>query len=188
MNYPLTQAITDYFALSAFDKHSFINAVNTSYMAYPRNVNEAMFNLLDSHDTTRILSLCQGDTRKAKLAYLFMFTQVGAPCIYYGGEIGMDGGRGMGSENNRKCMEWNVGNHDLDFKAFIKEMIALRKANPDLNQPNLDWVSVNDADCIAYRRADRLFVLNNSEHDKQIELEGRSVSIKAFGYLIVKVQ
>ncbi len=55
MNYPLTQAITDFFALGADDKTTFMNAVTRAYLAYPRNVNEAMFNLLESHDTTRDL-------------------------------------------------------------------------------------------------------------------------------------
>jgi glycosidase len=186
MNYPLTQAITDYFALSAMDKDGFKNAVNTSYLAYPRNVNEAMFNLLDSHDTTRILSLCQGDKRRAKLAYLFMFTQVGAPCIYYGGEIGMDGGRSMGSENNRKCMEWDESNHDFDFKRFIQQLIAMRKNNPEFNQPNLEWVPVQDENCIAYRRSDYLFILNNSDQSKLVELDGQVYALDAFGYVIEK--
>ncbi|MEZ9437252.1 MULTISPECIES: glycoside hydrolase family 13 protein [Vibrio] len=190
MNYPLTQAITDYFGLGDVDKESFVNAVNASYMAYPRNVNEAMFNLLDSHDTTRIISLCQGDKRKAKLAYLFMFTQVGAPCIYYGGEIGMDGGRGMGSEDNRKCMIWEESEQDLEFKNFIQEMIALRKANPDFNQPCIDWLNVEDEkgtadkECIAYLRGNLMFVLNNSDKDKQIMLDGKSLTISAYGYVI----
>eukprot|EP00481_Brizalina_sp_1-RS-2013_P003401 TRINITY_DN9185_c0_g1_i1.p1 TRINITY_DN9185_c0_g1~~TRINITY_DN9185_c0_g1_i1.p1 ORF type:complete len:237 (+),score=33.52 TRINITY_DN9185_c0_g1_i1:106-816(+) len=137
MNYPLTQAVTDYFALGATDKQAFMDGVSQSYLSYPRNVNEAMFNLLDSHDTTRIISLCDGDKAKAKLAYLFMFTQVGAPCIYYGGEVGLDGRRGMGQEGNRKCMPWDLSEQDLDFKAFIQSMIELRKSHPELKVERL---------------------------------------------------
>ncbi|MFA0464499.1 alpha-glycosidase, partial [Vibrio sp. 10N.261.45.F1] len=96
---------------------------------------------------------------------------------YYGGEIGMDGGRGMGSEDNRKCMIWEESEQDLEFKNFIQEMIALRKANPDFNQPSIDWLNVKDEkettdkECIAYRRGNLMFVLNNSDKDKQIILD-----------------
>ncbi|MGY0247016.1 alpha-amylase family glycosyl hydrolase, partial [Klebsiella michiganensis] len=123
MNYPLMQATTDYFALQAYDKKTFIDIVTHAYLCYPRNVNEVMFNLLESHDTSRLLSLCGNDKRKARLAYLFMFSQVGSPCIYYGSEVGMNGSRAMGSEDNRKCMIWDEQKQDLEFKSFIKDLI-----------------------------------------------------------------
>lgn len=131
MNYPLMQATTDYFALQAYDKKTFIDIVTHAYLCYPRNVNEVMFNLLESHDTSRLLSLCGNDKRKARLAYLFMFSQVGSPCIYYGSEVGMNGSRAMGSEDNRKCMIWDEQKQDLEFKSFIKDLILWRKNIPN---------------------------------------------------------
>ncbi len=184
MNYPLTQAVTDYFALGTTDKQAFMDGVSQSYLSYPRNVNEAMFNLLDSHDTTRIISLCEGNKAKAKLAYLFMFTQVGAPCIYYGGEIGLDGRRGMGQEGNRKCMPWGLSEQDLDFKAFIQSMIELRKSHPEFNQASIEWIPLVDEDCVAYKRGDLRFVLNNSSEAKCMTVEGIEVTLEGFGYHI----
>ncbi|MXE16709.1 hypothetical protein FQ012_26460, partial [Escherichia coli] len=73
----------------------FMTSVTRSYLCYPKNITEVMFNLLDSHDTARILSVCLNDKRKVKLAYLFMLTQAGSPCIYYGCEIGIDGFKSM---------------------------------------------------------------------------------------------
>lgn len=92
-----------------------------------------MFNLLESHDTSRLLSLCGNDKRKARLAYLFMFSQVGSPCIYYGSEVGMNGSRAMGSEDNRKCMIWDEQRQDLEFKSFIKDLILWRKKYSEWN-------------------------------------------------------
>ncbi|MEZ8723654.1 glycoside hydrolase family 13 protein [Vibrio pomeroyi] len=185
MNYPMTQAMTDFFAQDLSDKHGFMSDVGRSYMSYPHNVNEAMFNLLDSHDTSRILSLCGGNKDKAKLAFVFMFTQVGAPCIYYGDEVGMDGARSMGTEGNRKCMEWDESKQDLEFRSFIQSLIKLRRSSPDFNQPSIEWVHVEDEHCIAYRRGSMVFVLNNSNERKELVVEGQTVSLGAFDHHIL---
>ncbi|HAS6232216.1 TPA: alpha-glycosidase [Vibrio vulnificus] len=187
MNYPLTQAITDFFALGADDKTTFMNAVTRAYLAYPRNVNEAMFNLLESHDTTRLLSLCGNDKRKAKLAYLFMFSQVGSPCLYYGGEIGMDGKRGMGLELNRKCMTWDNNEQDLEFKAFIQQLITWRQTNPEWNTPVLHWLNINHPDIIGYQRGDSQFFLNNSDCYVEVMFEEQTISLNPYGYLLLTV-
>lgn len=182
MNYPLTQAVTDFFALGAIEKSAFMHAVTKSYLAYPRNVNEAMFNLLESHDTTRLLTLCQNDKRKAKLSYLFMFTQVGSPCIYYGGEIGMDGKKGMGLELNRKCMIWEEKYQDLEFKAFIQKLILLRKRYPECNQPYLEWIPVEHSHVIAFCKGSLQVVMNNSGQPSACRVNGVDIILPAFGF------
>lgn len=185
MNYPLTQATTDYFALQAYDKETFMHAVTRSYLAYPKNVNEVMFNLLESHDTTRLLSLCANDKHKAKLAYLFMFTQVGSPCIYYGGEIGMDGCKGMGREDNRKCMIWDESEQDLDFKAFIQWLIELRKNHPHWNEPSLNWHTVEHPSVLAYSRGEQTFFINNSDSAISFMWQEQLMHLTAFGFNIL---
>ncbi len=184
MNYPLTQAITDYFALDDSDKETFMNAVTRSYLVYPKNVNEAMFNLLESHDTTRLLSLCNSDKRKARLAYLFMFTQVGSPCIYYGGEVGMDGRKGMGLENNRKCMIWNENEQDLDLKSFIHKLIKLRKSHPDWNEPKIHWYHLDHPNVIAYARGDTDILINNSGQTVIVEFKGQKIQLSEYDFYI----
>src|SRR5690625_6405372 len=71
---------------------------------YPDNVNEVAFNLLDSHDTERILTLADGNLAKVKLLYLFQLSFIGTPCLYYGDEIGM---AGDGDPGCRACMIWD---------------------------------------------------------------------------------
>lgn len=68
-----------------------VSGINEQYMRYPNQVNEVMFNMLDSHDTARILTRANNDEDKVKQALAFMFAHTGSPCIYYGTEIGMDG-------------------------------------------------------------------------------------------------
>ncbi len=55
-------------------------------------VTAVQLNLLGSHDTPRIRHLLGGDLSAVRLATLLQMTLPGAPCIYYGDEIGMDGG------------------------------------------------------------------------------------------------
>ncbi|MMZ60164.1 Cyclomaltodextrinase [compost metagenome] len=96
---------------------------------YPQQVNEAAFNHLDTHDTVRLLTLCENDKAKMKLAVAFQFTFVGAPSIYYGDEIGLDGEFDPG---NRKCMIWEEEHQDRDLFTFYKKCIQLRKTHPAL--------------------------------------------------------
>ena len=51
----------------------------------------AQLNLLGSHDTPRARTLCGGDMDAVRLAMLLQMTLPGAPCVYYGDEIGMEG-------------------------------------------------------------------------------------------------
>ncbi|MDN6385148.1 MAG: hypothetical protein L0J65_00110 [Alkalibacterium sp.] len=40
-----------------------------------------MFNLLDSHDTPRVLSKANGNKHLVKSAMAFLYSQPGAPCM-----------------------------------------------------------------------------------------------------------
>lgn len=184
MNYPLSQTILDYFAKGAIDKTSFMRAVNRSHLSYPRRISEVMFNLLDSHDTSRLLFLCGEDKRRAMLAYLFMMTQAGSPCIFYGGEVGLTGGRVGVSEANRRCMIWDPAEQDLELRDFLKDLISLRKAHPEFNRPEIAWVDVPDPDCIAYRRGETLIVLNNSARERIVQVADQVIHLPPFGHSV----
>jgi cyclomaltodextrinase len=73
-------------------------------LIYPDEGVRAQMNLLDSHDTERFLTTVGGDLRRLKLATLFAMTYVGAPSIYYGDEIAMEGGH---DPDCRRPFLWN---------------------------------------------------------------------------------
>ena len=54
-------------------------------------VTAVQLNLLGSHDTPRALTICGSDLDSLRIATLLQMTLPGAPCIYYGDEIGMAG-------------------------------------------------------------------------------------------------
>lgn len=113
------------------DAHEFANRIDHNLGLYKSDITYAQLNLLDSHDTPRYLSCVSGNKDALKLASLFMFTYPGAPCVYYGNEIGLDGEQDPGC---RKSFPWEESKWDKNLRAYIKELIALRKKHPALRR------------------------------------------------------
>ncbi|HGC6070775.1 TPA: glycoside hydrolase family 13 protein, partial [Enterococcus faecium] len=142
MNYAFTDSIKDYFAKKKITASQMVSGMNHQQMLYRDQVNEGTFNLLDSHDTARILTLCQGNKELMKSVMAFMFLQKGSPCIYYGTEIGMTG---EDDPDCRKCMIWEKEEQDLELFGFIKELVSLRKQlSKIISEGSTQWLIVND--------------------------------------------
>ncbi len=65
----------------------------TGRLAYPSQAVAVQMNLIDSHDTVRFLTQVGGDVNRLMLACLFQMTYIGAPAVYYGDEVAMEGQR-----------------------------------------------------------------------------------------------
>ncbi|VTT04818.1 neopullulanase alpha amylase subunit [Streptococcus gordonii] len=124
MNYPLSDSIKDYFLSRSKKTSQFISEINCQSMYYKQQISEVMFNLLDSHDTERILTTAKGDIQLVKLALAFLFLQRGTPCIYYGTELELGGGM---DPDCRRVMPWDRVSNDNDMLNFMKNLIQLRK-------------------------------------------------------------
>jgi neopullulanase len=98
---------------------------------YDPQITLAQLNLLDSHDTPRFITSVREDWSALKLAYLFLFTYPGAPCVYYGDEIGLTGGH---DPHCRRSFPWDEARWNLKILAHVKKLIALRKAYPALRR------------------------------------------------------
>ncbi len=97
---------------------------------YPEPVTLANLNLLDSHDTARILSMASGDEDAVVLALTLLLTFPGPPCIYYGTEIGMEGGK---DPDNRRSFPWAHEDHwNRRLLDVSRDLIALRHRHPAL--------------------------------------------------------
>lgn len=115
----------------SIDAHEFANRIDHNLGLYKPDITYSQLNLLDTHDTPRFLSCVSGDKSALKLAWLFIFAYPGAPCIYYGDEIGVDG------EHDpfcRKSFPWDESKWDKSLLAYAKEVTALRKKNPALRR------------------------------------------------------
>lgn len=124
MNYPLSDSIKDYFLRGVKKTSQFIDEINGQSMYYRQQISEVMFNLLDSHDTERILATAKGDGQLVKSALACLFLQRGTPCFYYGTELELDGGP---DPDCRRVMPWERISSDNDMLDFMKKLIQLRK-------------------------------------------------------------
>ena len=131
MNYPLSDSIKDYFLRGVKKPHQFIDEINSQSMYYRQQISEVMFNLLDSHDTERILATAKGDVQLVKSALACLFLQRGTPCFYYGTELELDGGT---DPDCRRVMPWERVSECNDMLNFMKELIQLRKNVSDIIQ------------------------------------------------------
>ncbi len=98
---------------------------------YDPEITQAQLNLLDSHDTPRFLTSAKGDVSSLKLAMLFMFTFPGAPCLYYGDEIGLEG---RADPDCRRSFPWDSLKWNIDLHNYTKKCIALRQTSPALRR------------------------------------------------------
>jgi len=124
MNYPLEQAVSDCFLERKTGPRDFTERLFTLLNRYCDSHNRAGFNLLDSHDTDRALTRANGDRRALKNAFTMLFLLPGSPCVYYGTEVGMEGG---GDPDCRRPMVWDEKKQDGELRRFFSDLILLRK-------------------------------------------------------------
>lgn len=123
MNYPLKDAILRY--LRKEIRSEDIYRIFMSLMEnYPREAFYANFNSLGTHDTPRLRTELGQDSLE-RLAIIMLMTLPGVPCIYYGDEAGLTGGR---DPYNRATFPW--GRENTTILDFYREAIALRKSHP----------------------------------------------------------
>jgi alpha-glucosidase len=106
------------------------------------------FNQLDSHDTRRILNICNGDVALVKLGIALLMTYPGAPCLYYGTEIGLPGET---DPDDRRCMIWDERQWNASLMTHCQRLIALRKSAPALTSGGFQQI-VAEGDLWAFQR------------------------------------
>jgi len=147
MNYPITAAVMGFFSGSHLDldvvntaggfqgrvhpmnAEGFANEIDRVFHLYPEDITFAQLNLLSSHDMPRFITCCGDDPDSLKLALLFIFSFPGAPCIYYGDEIGLTGRQ---DPDCRKAFPWEERYWNQSIHGFTTELIRLRKTHPAL--------------------------------------------------------
>lgn len=126
MNYPFKQSIVEFFGNRNLTVENFNNILAFNRAIYMDSITRQLWNLIGSHDTKRILTECDDHIDRMKLAIGFQFTYIGVPYIYYGDEIGINGGE---DPQCRKCMIWEEEKQNKELLSFYKKMIKIRKEN-----------------------------------------------------------
>jgi len=157
--------------------NEFADRIDYLLRLYDPSINFVQFNLLDSHDTPRFLTIANGDLTTLKLAYLLLFTYVGAPCIYYGDEIGLDGGPDPAC---RKSFPWDRNGWNRELLTYVKTLTALRKSQPALRGGTFHRLYA-DHNIYAFARklgTQRVVVVmnaSNSTHNVNIPVSGTGI-------------
>lgn len=149
MNYQFTQAILGFAggnhidhtiekgmmglpATAVHDAASFAQRTLALLTIYPKENAYAQFNLLDSHDMPRFKAMTHSDPSALRLAIAFQMTYPGAPCVYYGDEVGLAGGKSESPEPSRQAFPWEQSQWDMDLLNYYKKWIGFRKEFPAL--------------------------------------------------------
>lgn len=104
-------------------------------------------NLLSSHDTRRLMSQPNSSLKRMKFLWTLLFFLPGTPCIYYGEEIAMEGGK---DPDNRRCFPWGtfLSEEKNEFFHFFKDLIAWRKKETALIYGTLNMQLEHDSLCL----------------------------------------
>jgi len=154
MNYGVTKACLDLLAFETIDSSQFCDRIIRLYHTYSIAASSKMLNLLGSHDTDRFLTRVKGNTTKFCTAAAIMFFYPGIPCVYYGDEIGTEGGF---DPDCRRCFRWDKESWNKDIHDHIKRLIELKK-QPALSVGSFA-ITENDGIITITRSADSQTVL-----------------------------
>ena len=165
--------------------YDFANELDRLFNLYPPEITRAQLNLLDSHDMPRFLSCTNGDRDSLKLAWLFIFTIPGAPCIYYGDEVGVDGRH---DPYCRKSFPWDESRWDRDLLEFARSCIALRKEQPALRRGNYERLHAEDGVMVyqrTYKENKVMVGFNVGAEERAIELPPGAKPRVLFGQPVI---
>ncbi|NEQ43404.1 MAG: glycoside hydrolase family 13 protein [Leptolyngbya sp. SIOISBB] len=159
----------DYYPYPALDAAGYQAKMEALLALYDWEIHQAQLNLLSSHDVARALTVMGDDVPSLKLAVLLQMTFPGAPCVYYGDEVGLKGGL---DPDCRWAFPAEV-NWDTDLLKHHQALIQLRHQYPALRtgayQPSI-------ADGYLYgflRRQDDeilMVLVNSGDSDHEIDL------------------
>lgn len=167
MNYPLTMAVLGFAAqhridpdvplpfeyngkLGSLDGEAFFARLRELEQVNRQEVTAVQLNLLGSHDTPRLRSLCSDDLDSLRLSMLLQMTLPGAPCVYYGDEIGMSGSM---DPECRRAFPADQSAWEREPSGWLADLIALRHSSRALRDAELLLLAAAGP-AVAYLRRD----------------------------------
>ena len=129
------------FAVEPLGAGQFADVIDRMLTLYDWDVTRSQLNLLSSHDEPRFLTMVGGDGSAMRLATLFQMTFPGAPCVYYGDEIGMEGGP---DPDCRRAFPWEEDRWDQRLLGWFRNAIHLRHEHPALRHGAFERLHVDD--------------------------------------------
>jgi glycosidase len=128
-------------------------------------------NIVDSHDTARILTDLGGKRQSLEPVVLYQMTWPGAPTIYYGDEAGL---QGYTDPDDRRTFPWD--HQDTSLEAYYSRAIHLRLRYGALSEGSVvPLLALDKQRVIAYLRQRGkqkiVVVLNDSNASQTITIQ-----------------
>ncbi|HEU4732773.1 MAG TPA: maltodextrin glucosidase [Kofleriaceae bacterium] len=130
----------------------------------------AQLNLIDSHDTSRLLTAVGGDLARMQLAVTLLFTYPGVPCIYYGDEIGL---QGAGDPDCRRCFDWDRAHWNMALHDQYRRLSAWRHQRTEWRRGAYQTVAVGPDALVFARYLERditLVAVNRGDAPAELSL------------------
>ncbi|MFW6389545.1 MAG: alpha amylase N-terminal ig-like domain-containing protein [Halanaerobiales bacterium] len=190
MNYLFREALLRFLVEGKDNNKRFVERLNKILGNYPYQAVYSLQNLIGSHDTIRFLMKANGSKSLLKTAVLIQFGLPGAPMIYYGDEVGMEGGS---DPDNRRTMLWeerpNGIKPDKQLYQYYQKLISLKKKEKALNKGDLKISTLDDVVVIKRKYKDEqiVIIINGNESKKNIKYNLDSDVYKAVNLINNKV-
>jgi len=179
MNYPFRSIIFDFIINNNIRSEQFHRRLAELMGKLPKKALDVSYNLLGSHDTPRLFTVCRNDVKKLKLAVLLQMTLPGAPAIYYGDEVGLSGNI---DPDCRRTMLWQKKDWNEDILDWHKLLIKARKEHPCLKSGKFEMLTMDDErNVYVFKREDTsescIVVINNGQASYKFSLKSESTFI-----------
>lgn len=139
MNYPVRNFIVG--LLTAKDSQTEVRLMDqlaSMIENYPAAFLRNCLNNIGTHDTARIKTVLAGKEKLVAFAFGLLFMLPGVPCIYYGDEAGLSGGK---DPDNRRYFPWGRESSFLEKK--VSSWAAFRQSHELLVTGNIAFVHAN---------------------------------------------
>ncbi len=179
MNYQFRDQVFNFFVNNKANVDEIDWGLESLRNRHPEGVTYTMFNVLGSHDTARMVTMANKDMNLVRLMALFQMTYVGAPVIYYGDEIGMEGEM---DPDCRRAMPWNPAQWNQELRTYYKRLIQIRNQYPALRRGSFrSLMRHNDNRTFAYLREDAqskiMVVMNNNTVVQDVPIDTARVNV-----------
>lgn len=148
MNYPFRQTVLA-FLTGKLDAVRCASYLNRLYYRLPRQMAQAQYNLLGSHDVSRVQHELDSDLERVKMAMALQIAYPGVAALYYGDEIGL---QGEGDPGCRKSFPDFLDNQASALQSYVKNLIKMRSDFPALRVGDLKRYAEGENGLIVERR------------------------------------
>ena len=189
MNYSFRENMIDFFANKNMKPDEFSESLAHLYSMYSFEAITSCQNLLSSHDVKRFLNRCE-KIEDVYGAIFFQATFPGIASIYYGDEIGLDGGD---EPNNREPFPWNDdSNWNMPLQEITSTLMNLKNSNSILKYGTFELIPSSQG-VVIFRRVlqkESLICIFNRDslvEDFKISSQAHSVE-KIYGEFDMKLE